>query len=313
LTIAVVVSCGGQVGPASPGRGRSCNGAPGAGHDCGASGEVDCCAAASIPDGAFSRFNDPAFPATVSSFYLDEFEVTVGRFRAFVDAWPESRPKPGDGAHPKVAGSGWQSAWDTFLPVTADDLRASADCRGDPKVDPFVTWTRSPGPNERAPIACVSWYEAFAFCAWDGGRLPTLAEWDDVAVGGDEQRKYPWGSAPPDPSRAVLDFTPNGAFAPVGSAPAGASRWGVLDIGGSRGEYVRDGFHDTVPTTENPSRCDDCIIMNNFNEKWFGVRDAFFNNDPSLANVGEDPTTGTVTGDSRDVVTGIRCARDAPR
>jgi hypothetical protein len=51
------------------------------------------------------------YTATLSDFWLNRFEITVGRLRAFVDAYPGSRPKAGDGAHPRIAGSGWNPAW----------------------------------------------------------------------------------------------------------------------------------------------------------------------------------------------------------
>jgi len=310
----LAASCGGQVSTNTSPPIRSCTGAPGAGHDCGLSGTIDCCASAAIPGGSFNRFNDPTFPAAVSPFFLDVFEVTVGRFRTFVNAWPGAWPKPGDGAHPKAPATGWRAEWDHFLPATRDAFvqNLTVNCPAEPSGNPYLTWTNDPGPNERMPAECVSWYEAFAFCAWDGGRLPTLAEWDYVAVGGDEQRKFPWGAAPPDPSRAVLSFTPNGAFVSVGSVPAGATRWGVLDVGGSRSEPVRDGFSDTLTDLENPATCADCIILNNMDDKWFGVRDAYFNGSPvDDANVGELERSGALEGEGRSVALGLRCARDA--
>src|SRR5262245_17745957 len=42
-----------------------------------------CCAASNVPGGTFNRLNNSAFPATVSAFRLDTYEVVVGRFRAF--------------------------------------------------------------------------------------------------------------------------------------------------------------------------------------------------------------------------------------
>jgi formylglycine-generating enzyme required for sulfatase activity len=42
------------------------------------------------------------------------------------------------------------------------------------------------------PINCVTWHEAYAFCIWDGGFLPTEAEWELAASGG-EERVFPYG------------------------------------------------------------------------------------------------------------------------
>ena len=263
-----LAACGGRStsegGAATPG--PSCRaGAPGADKHCGASGDVDCCGWSEIPGGTFNRLNNLKLPATVSPFKLDLLEVTVGRFRAFVDAYPASRPQPGDGKNPHVPGSGWRSEWDARLPPTRADLMKKL--HADIGNVPCPIWTDHPGANETVPIECVTWYEAFAFCAWDGGRLPTVAEWDLAAAGGTEQRTNPWGNHPYDPSRAVYyhDGAAGDRLAVAGSRPAGAARWGQLDMGGSRLEWVFDTSWIVVKNVSDlwvlSPTCSDCAEM----------------------------------------------------
>ncbi len=311
LAIALTTSCGGHVVPDQPSAppSTSCRvQREGADGSCGANGKTDCCLAVSVPGGSFNRFNDAAFPASVSAFRVDAFEVTVGRFRAFVDAWPSSRPAVGAGAHPRVPGSGWKSEWDSRLPATREDFSRNLSCTGVPESE-LTTWQDKPGPYEQAPVACLDWYEAFAFCAWDGGRLLTETEWVYLAVGGNEQRKHPWGPQPIDQSRAVLKHTSRGAFARVGSVPAGVGRWGVFDLAGSRAEYVRDGIRDEQPQLGIPIPCNDCLRDSNTADAYFLLRDAHFNVPAELADVGEDVRAGFNVAAGRTPVIGLRCAR----
>ncbi|CAN97959.1 putative membrane protein [Sorangium cellulosum So ce56] len=214
--------------------------------------EISCCDSRLVPGGTFdrnfagAREADGAYPATVSGFLLDTFEVTVGRFRAFVDAGggtQASAPEAGAGEHSKIPGSGWSADWKGWLEEDTAALKAALHC--DP---PRSTWTDDAGPNENLPMNCVTWPEAFAFCAWDGGRLPTDAELNYAAAGGDEQRSYPWGEGI-DLSRASYgclgdaDAAPACSlddFSPVGSKPMGAGRWGHQDLAGGVSEFVRD-------------------------------------------------------------------------
>jgi formylglycine-generating enzyme required for sulfatase activity len=108
------------------------------------------------------------------------------------------------------------------------------------------TWADTAGANESRPLNCLDWYTAFAFCAWDGGRLPTEAEWNYAAAGGSEQRYYPWSSPPTstaiDDSYAVYsgDSTQN-----VGSkSPKGDGKWGHADLAGNVWEWMRDGYDE---------------------------------------------------------------------
>src|SRR5262249_23924094 len=97
----------------------SCAGLPAT---CGPSGSESCCTSLLVPGGTFTRGNETAWPATVSDFMLDRFEITVGRFRKFVEAGLGTRENPpaaGAGADPNNAATGWDPAWTQELWATS--------------------------------------------------------------------------------------------------------------------------------------------------------------------------------------------------
>lgn len=264
---------------------------------CGADGKEDCCAAPPVSGGQFDRFNDAGAHANVSDFHLDKFEVTVGRFRQFFDSYPADKPAPGAGKHPLIDDSGWNAAWDAKLPESQVELGAMLKCN-----ETFRTWTDKASANEELPISCVSWYVAFAFCAWDGGRLPTEAEWNYAAAGGDAQRLYPWGNDEPDGGEVLLDCQIDGpsCIFRVGSKPLGDGKYGQSDLAGSMAEWTLDYHGEPILPCQNCAKLTDGgfgreLRGGDFSRKAEAVR--------TSAQLGTDPA-------GVQDYQGIRCARD---
>ena len=144
----------------------------------------------------------PARRVWVTGFFIDKTEVTIERWKRFVDAtaW-----KPGEG-------------------------------------EPVTTWNGAPLAPEvaRLPIASVTWRAAQQYANWAAKQLPDEAMWEKAARGTDG-RWYPWGNQKPDATRGALslDRALSGPQ-PVGSFPLGASPYGCLDMAGNVYEWTSD-------------------------------------------------------------------------
>ncbi len=257
----------------------SCIGLP---ESCGPTGNTEnCCASPVVVGGMYDRSNDTSFPATISDLRLDRFEITVGRFRAFVNAYdasPGSKPAVGAGAHPKIPNSGWQATWTQTLPPDEAGLKTAVKCVA--PYDMFTTWTDAVGANEDKPMNCLTWYQAFAFCAWDGARLPTEAEWNYAASGGSEQREYAWSMPPGDKAINSAYAVYNGApLATVGSTSAkGDGKWRQADLAGGLWEWNLDWEGNTY----SESSCIDCAGLTQGSSTQRVVRGGGFNDPASL-------------------------------
>jgi formylglycine-generating enzyme required for sulfatase activity len=264
--------------------------------DCGSAHE-NCCTSLEVTGGTYYRTyvslnslgtdaldggpTGLADRATLSGFRLDKYLVTVGRFRQFATAWTAGyTPSAGSGKHAHLsgglglansgndAGTSYEPGWvvtdnsSVALPRSSGNM---GGCSG--------TWTASAGSQENLPIDCVNWQEAYAFCIWDGGFLPSEAEWEYAAAGGSEERAFPWGwggSTDPGNQYAIYgchyqvvmpsasgscSLMPCCSAAPVGTATLGGGLWGQLDLSGEVYEWTLDWYAPYV----NP--CKDCADL----------------------------------------------------
>lgn len=264
---------------------------------CGAAQSRSCCSASLVPGGSYARSALSGDSTSVSDFMLDDYEVTVGRFTNFVHAFTLNMIAEGSGKNPhNPSDPGWSSAWNGNLPAGPSAFEARLQCSGG-------TFASDPESQAR-PVTCVSWYEAYAFCIWDGGRLPTEAEWNYAAAAGAEERTYPWGDAPPDDTNAV--FCPAGACSKiqgVGTKLAGAGKWGQLDLAGNAWEWNLDVYKS--PYRE--ANCRDCADTGSDSSSLRVFRGGSAGNDAAMLGAGSrysrDPA-------DHNGFIGLRCARD---
>ncbi len=173
-----------------------------------------------IPAGTFQMGSErgqaderPVHPVTLKAFFMDKFEVTNARYKQCADAGQCSPP----------------ATKQSFTRTTYF---------GDPEFDNY-------------PVIQVAWDQAAAFCAWESKRLPTEAEWEYAASGGDG-RRYPWGDAF-DPNRLPAQ---EGDTTEAGKYPDGASPFGVFDLAGNVLEWVNDRYgaaYYAVSPAEDPA------------------------------------------------------------
>ena len=169
-----------------------------------------------VPDGTFMRggidsdahTNEmPSSKITMTGFWMDKVEVTNGMYMLCVTAGACELPRYGQ---------------QTLV-----------------KSQTHENYLRDPQYTDY-PVVYVTWGAADAYCKWSGRRLPTEAEWEYSARGGfPSLNNYPWGDQRPDGSYANFNYS-TGDTMKVGSFPAGASPFGILDLAGNVGEWVSD-------------------------------------------------------------------------
>jgi gamma-glutamyl hercynylcysteine S-oxide synthase len=235
----------------------------------------------------------PAHRASTGAYWLDTTPVTNGDYQRFL----------ADGGYDNSrwwSRRGWAQRCDAGL-VAPQFWQRDGE-----------SWWRTrfgitePVPPDE-PVVHVSFFEAQAYAAWAGKRLPTEVEWEkaarfDPTTG--RSRRFPWGDEDPTPAHANLGqrhLQP----APAGSYPAGASPLGVHQLIGDVWEWTSSGFFGYPGFAPFPYR--------EYSEVFLGgdyrmLRGGSFGTDAAACR-------GTFRNWDhpvrRQIFTGFRCARDA--
>lgn len=213
------------------------------------------CGLVPVAGGTFSfgtsSARDSLGPITVrvSDIVVDAYEVTVSRFRRY---WLAGHPTPsGPIRYPNGALRSVATVTEPVEAITA----SGRTC----------TWSAVPTGAESLPINCVNWETAMAFCAWDGGRLPTEAEFEFLGSGRPiagtlSPRTYPWGETAPRGAfgvrtcdRAQLFGCEGDDMSPVRRVGSFDSAGGIFDLSGNIAEWQGD--------NGNGLRAPDCMHL----------------------------------------------------
>ena len=190
----------------------------------------------------------PEHSVTLSDFYIGKYEVTVAELKEFIDAtdYITDAEKNGysyiyNGSWSKQSGVTWK-----------DDVKGNEKNIGD--------YTH--------PVIHVSWNDAAAYCKWAGGRLPTEAEWEYAARGGNKSKSYQYAGNNDIGSVAWYDVNSGDKTQSVGGKQA--NKLGIFDMSGNVWEWCWDWYGNYSSSSQtNPEGPDSGFYRVSRGGSWY--------------------------------------------
>jgi serine/threonine-protein kinase len=166
---------------------------------------------------------DPVHTVYLDAYWIDRYEVTNAQFAVFLNEM----------GNQSEGGTTWLEADSDYVKIHKSGVVWTA------------VWTADSGYEDH-PAVEVSWYGAAAYAAWVGGRLPTEAEWEKAARGGQDGMLYPWGNEAPTCTLGAENgaqfFDCDGRTVEVGSFASNG--YGLHDMAGNVWEWVADWYDE---------------------------------------------------------------------
>lgn len=305
-----------------------------------------------VPGGKFTMGSEdatathnegPAYTVEVSGFWMDTHEVTNAEYRAFVEAtgyqtvaeraieWEEIKKQLPPGT-PRPPDHVLQPGSLIFAPphqaVPLDDYsrwwtwQTGAD------------WQHPHGPGssiegkDNFPVVHIAYEDAQAYAEWAGKRLPTEAEWEYAARGGNSNLPFAWGDELTPSGKYLANFfqgdfpyNNSGQDGFAGAAPIKSFKpngYGLYDMIGNVWEWSADWYRpDTHARQASVAACKDPTGPESsydpsepYAEKRVIKGGSFLCSEQYCSNYRPSARMATAT-DSGQEHLGFRCVKDA--
>jgi formylglycine-generating enzyme required for sulfatase activity len=177
----------------------------------------------------------PYHSVTLDDFYISKYEVSVREFIEFLNAIEYNQhyidPEYGNVMYYYTGAASI---------IERDGVYSHDNSNEDPS---------------ETPMSSVTWYGANAYCLWQGGRLPTEAEWEYAARGGKYSNGYHYAGSNVLDDVAMTEYISNR----VNANPKGMKQpneLGLYDMSGNQSEYCSDYYNEdyyAVSPSINPT------------------------------------------------------------